>query len=169
MLWPGPLLVQNRAMSSSSSRYRSNVAAIVLNSKGEILCCERSDRKGAWQLPQGGIEQGETTEEALFRELLEEILTNSVSVIGRLDGPIRYEWPEHLHSRGFIGQEQHYFLVRLTAAGEKEFSGAPSEEFAGFEWTGAAEFLARCSGFKAEAYRTALAAFREMFPGVIVP
>ena len=156
-------------MSKNPSKYRLNVAAFVLNPEGRILCCERSDRRGAWQLPQGGIEDGETTEEALFRELREEILTDGISVLGRLDAPIRYDWPEHLHQRGFAGQEQHYFLVRLNERGLNEFKGEPSEEFGSFDWVGSAEFTSRCEGFKAEAYRIALRLFSEMFPGLIAP
>ena len=155
-------------MTDLKSNYRSNVAAIVLNQRGAILCGERSDRAGAWQLPQGGIEKGETAEEALLRELDEEILCNDVVILGRLDSPIRYDWPEDLHRRGFTGQEQHYFLVRLTAEAENQFTGAASIEFRGFEWLGAAEFLSRISGFKAEAYRSAIEQFSALFPGVII-
>ena len=156
-------------MPKAKSSYRLNVAAFVLNQRGAILCCERSDRPGAWQLPQGGIEKGETAEEALFRELLEEILINDVAILGRLDTPIRYDWPKDLHRKGHIGQEQHYFLVRFTKKAEKNFTGAPSEEFGGFAWTGAAEFLSRCSGFKSAAYRSALEQFQTLFPGIIAP
>lgn len=156
-------------MSQKSSNYRLNVAAIVLDEQGRILCCERSDRKGAWQLPQGGIEEGETTEEALFRELREEILTDGVTVLGRLDSPIKYDWPDNLHQNGYVGQEQHYFLVRLNARGLSEFTGASSEEFGSFVWTGEADFLSRSLGFKSEAYRSAIALFKIMFPGVIAP
>src|SRR5438067_8221410 len=55
------------------ARYRLNVAAILQNREGKILVCERADATGAWQFPQGGVDEGETLEAALARELVEEI------------------------------------------------------------------------------------------------
>src|ERR1700728_4353327 len=71
-------LIFNRdAMSKKSDqpdvKYRLNVAAILRNGAGKILIGERQDRPGAWQFPQGGVDDGETLEQALKRELMEEI------------------------------------------------------------------------------------------------
>ncbi len=150
------------------AQYRRNAAIFVLNASGEILACERTDVAGAWQIPQGGIDAGESIEAAMLRELEEEIGTNDVDVLGSLPDPVRYEWPEALYVRGFRGQEQYYFLVRLREGAVLNLDREP-KEFARTEWIGAAEFLSRVSGFKADAYRTALAALQKQFHGLISP
>ncbi len=54
-------------------RYRPNVAALILNTNGSLLICERSNMPGAWQFPQGGVDNGESIEQALIREVREEV------------------------------------------------------------------------------------------------
>lgn len=150
-----------------TKRYRPNVAVVVVNPLGQILACHRTDVAGAWQLPQGGIEDGETPEEALFRELEEEIGTRKVTIIGRLPETICYDWPEHLYRRGFHGQEQHYFLTRLNSDDTPDFDSIRTKEFDKFEWLDCAKFLEKVAGFKAEPYKLALAKLRKLFPDVI--
>ena len=69
----------------SPKRYRPNVAAVVVSAKYPFQCqlfiASRSDIEGAWQFPQGGIDEGETPREALYRELEEEIGTGEVEII----------------------------------------------------------------------------------------
>ena len=147
--------------------YRKNVAVIVLNEAGKILACRRSDQHRTWQLPQGGVDDGESLEQTLFRELLEEIGTDSVDVIGLLPDSITYEWPPEEYHRGFRGQEQSYFLVRLRAGIEIDLSQAIDHEFDAVCWMGMNEFLTHVSGFKAPAYRQALEALAVLYPETI--
>ena len=53
--------------------FRPNAAALILNRSGELLVCERINDRGAWQFPQGGIDEGESALEAMYREVLEEV------------------------------------------------------------------------------------------------
>lgn len=152
---------------NDSKVFRRNVAVVVVNSDGLILACHRTDISGAWQLPQGGIESGETDEAALFRELEEEIGTREAEIIGKLPYTIRYDWPEHLYSRGYHGQEQTYFLVKLRPSAVLDLTRSSYAEFDRCEWLQVEEFLSRVNGFKCEAYRAAIAAFQAMFPHVI--
>lgn len=147
--------------------YRRNVAAFVLNEEGKILTCRRSDRHHAWQLPQGGVKEGEALDAALLRELKEEIGTAEVDILGMLENSIRYNWPEHLHHRGYRGQEQHYFLLRLRRDAVIDLHSDPDAEFDCSEWLSAREFLDRLDGFKASAYTEALQLLQELFPGTI--
>jgi putative (di)nucleoside polyphosphate hydrolase len=84
-------------MEDKVKNYRPNVAAIVLSSaypsKCEILIASRLDIKDAWQFPQGGIDEGETAKEALYRELEEEIGTNEVQIIAEFPGWVSYDFP----------------------------------------------------------------------------
>jgi putative (di)nucleoside polyphosphate hydrolase len=149
-------------------KYRKNVAAVVLNKQGRILICRRSDVYKAWQLPQGGIDKGETPRQALLRELYEEIGTNKVQIIGRLREPIRYEWPPELFERGYRGQEQIYFLVRIAPGEDIPLEHTESKEFDKMKWVTASRFIKKVDGFKAEAYSKALNLLSEQFPETIL-
>ena len=106
-------------MEDNTKNYRPNVAAIVLSSsypaKCEIFIASRLDVEDAWQFPQGGIDEGETPHEALFRELKEEIGTNEIDIIAEFPEWVSYDFPPSVASRmaPFDGQIQKYFLVKL--------------------------------------------------------
>lgn len=104
---------------AKKKNYRPNVAAIILSSKYpekvEFFIARRNDFKDAWQFPQGGIDEGEDVQTALFRELEEEIGTNEVDIIAEFPDWISYDFPAGIASKmyPYDGQEQRYFLVKL--------------------------------------------------------
>src|SRR3954469_6148453 len=88
--------------------YRPNVAAIVRDKEGRILLGERNDYPDSWQFPQGGCDPGETPEEALPRELREEVsLEPGDYRIVAKRGPYRYLFTGGRRKEGYRGQEQH--------------------------------------------------------------
>ncbi len=100
--------------------YRANVGIVITNDKQQILLAKRCGQD-AWQLPQGGIDKGESELEALFRELSEEVglLPEHVEVIAKTPKWLRYDLPDY-HIRRTqkpvcIGQKQVWFLLKLTA------------------------------------------------------
>jgi putative (di)nucleoside polyphosphate hydrolase len=98
--------------------YRPNVGIILLNTRNEVFWGKRV-RQHSWQFPQGGIKYGESPEQAMFRELYEEIglLANQVKVVARTRDWLRYEVPEQWMRRelrgNYRGQKQIWFLLRL--------------------------------------------------------
>jgi putative (di)nucleoside polyphosphate hydrolase len=152
---------KNRFDPEPGLKYHPNVAAILRNPAGEILICERVDPPGAWQFPQGGIDAGETSEEALRREVWEEISIQDGYTIVDRKGPYRYLYPGGAKKRGFHGKEQEYFLL--------DFSGDPASinletehpEFRAYRWIQPQDFrLEWLPAMKKEVYQ---AVFRDFF------
>lgn len=142
---------------SSSLPYRKNVAAFVIKG-GLILTCQRTDKNPDWQLPQGGIDSGETPIHALQRELKEEIYLVDFSIACEIPHPISYEWPERLHARGFRGQEQYFYVVSpKDQTWVPVFNTHTQIEFNDFKWLTASEFTMYVKHtFRAESYLKAL-------------
>jgi putative (di)nucleoside polyphosphate hydrolase len=157
----------NTIMSNSSDlkKYRPNVAAIIVNDNGKILACHRADMEGIWQVPQGGINKTETAEEALLRELEEEIGTKEVDIIWKLPETLRYDWYEKNRNLGFDGQEQTYFLVRLHENAVINLNKS-NPEFNKYKWMPTNEFLSCLSEFKKEVYTTAIKKMKDKFPNL---
>src|SRR5580765_5553037 len=100
--------------------FRPNVAAILLNMDNEMLIAERAHIRGSWQFPQGGVDPGESLEEALLREVEEEIgvKPGKIQVLDQKGG-YRYEFPKGRLKYGIYGgQEQVYFLCRFLGHDE---------------------------------------------------
>jgi len=137
------------------------VAAIVQDRAGRILICERSDTPGAWQFPQGGIEFGETRQEALAREVLEEISLRRKSYsIAAVRGPYRYRFPAGIKKKGFRGQAHHYFLLRLRGPKSLINTAVANGEFSQARWIRPDEFdLTWLPPMKRRAYRRVLRDF----------
>ncbi|HEV7867024.1 MAG TPA: RNA pyrophosphohydrolase [Chthoniobacteraceae bacterium] len=142
-------------------KYRANVAAILRNAGGRILVCERLGVPGAWQFPQGGIDEGETPEQALARELWEEIgvVANDFRVLSRR-GPYRYVFGNGRTKKGYHGKEQLYFLCKYTGddSGIKVETEHP--EFQDFRWIMPVDFcIDWLPEMKREVYRQVFADF----------
>lgn len=92
--------------------YRHNVAAVVVNHDKKVLVCKRNVPQDHWQFPQGGVNEGESEEAAMLRELQEELGSNKFSLLYKSEHQYRFEWPKNqLRNDGLIGQEQRYYLV----------------------------------------------------------
>jgi putative (di)nucleoside polyphosphate hydrolase len=147
-------------MGKTSPIYRPNVAAIIRRNDNKILVGERSDIPGSWQFPQGGIKPRETPEEALERELLEEISLpgESYRIIERKE-PYRYLFDQGRTKEGFHGQEQIYFLVELLP-GHQPNHETSDPEFRALRWILPPEFnIEWVPPFKREVYRQVLSLF----------
>ncbi len=151
----------------SMEGYRKNVAMVVLNDKQNILICRRKGTEN-WQFPQGGIDENELIEEAMYRELYEEVglKKNDVSIVGKTNREIRYDIPKTIRSRvlggKFKGQLQTWFLLRLEEKSSSiNLDHDPSPEFDRFDWVSYWFPLSKIVDFKREAYREALYELRK--------
>jgi putative (di)nucleoside polyphosphate hydrolase len=140
--------------------YRPNVAFILRNRAGEILLGERSDWAGCWQFPQGGVKAGETWDEALAREVEEELgLPPSAYRVVAQRGPYRYLFDGERKRPGFDGQEQHYFLGEWAGA-EQAVRVEADGEFRAVRWIRPAAFrLSWIPEMKRPVYRQVFAEF----------
>jgi putative (di)nucleoside polyphosphate hydrolase len=143
-------------------KYRLNVAAILRNGAGKILIGERLDRSGSWQFPQGGVDDGETLEEALARELREEISVGpSTYEIISSKGPYFYLFDNGKVVKGFHGKKQHYFLAAFKGDPGKIKVETEHPEFRAIRWVDPAEFdISWLPKMKRRVYR---AVFKDFF------
>ncbi len=149
-----------------NDQFRPNVAAIIVSPKypqtSEIFVAERSDIPEAWQFPQGGIDEGETAKEALFRELEEEIGTQDVSIITEYPEWITYEFPESVKEKmkPFIGQCQRYFLVRLKSHAKVNLD-TDHPEFSRYRFERLNTLFSTVSHFKRPIYKQVIKYFQK--------
>lgn len=149
-------------MSENEIKYKRNVAAILRNSRQRILICERLGVKDAWQFPQGGIDEGETPEQALVRELNEEIGVEGRDIqIVEKKGPYFYLYGNGRIKRGHHGKEQLYFLCDYSGPDARINVNTEHPEFQSFRWIAPEDFrISWLPEMKREVYRTV---FQEFF------
>jgi putative (di)nucleoside polyphosphate hydrolase len=140
----------------------------LFNDKGEVFIGERVDNPGAWQMPQGGIDPGEDIEEAVFRELGEEIGTTNAEILKIHDRKIRYSIPEpmlkkmNLWDGKYGGQEQTWVALRFTGDdSEINIFAYEPNEFKSWKWVSLSEILDLIVPFKRDTYLKVIEAFKE--------
>ncbi len=147
-------------------RFRPNVAALILKPGGQLLICERFTVPGAWQFPQGGVDDGESLVEALHREVREEVGLEAghYEILQQREG-YRYLYPEgvrmkKLKKHGSHGQEQTYFLCRLKPGAPEVNVNQKGREFRAYRWIDPGEFdLDWLPAFKRIVYREVMRDF----------
>jgi putative (di)nucleoside polyphosphate hydrolase len=140
--------------------YRRGVGLVVANCEGLIFAGQRIDNPGdAWQMPQGGIDPGETPLRAAFRELEEEtgIPDRAVELVAETPGWLRYDLPRALVPRiwggRYRGQEQMWFLFRFSGPDTLVDIAREHPEFSRWAWMEPAALIERIVPFKRDLYR----------------
>ena len=137
---------------------RSGVGIVVLNKHNKVFIAKRIDNpKNFWQMPQGGVDEGEDFLKAAYRELEEETSIKSVELLKELDGTITYELPDQLLGiiwKGkYKGQKQKWFLMKFTGD-EKEINiKTKNPEFLDWKWVDLKEITKLVVGFKLHVYQ----------------
>jgi len=151
---------------SQKKIYRPNVAFIVLSEdypqRKDIFIAERSDIKDVWQFPQGGIDKGESAEDALFREMEEEIGTKDAKIIAEYPEWISYDFPTHVARKmnPYAGQKQRYFLVQLNKTAKINLA-TKVPEFSAYKFVDYSELSEYIAHFKRPIYEKVLEHFKE--------
>jgi putative (di)nucleoside polyphosphate hydrolase len=150
--------------------YRPNVGIILCNDARLVLWARRSGQVG-WQFPQGGVRPNESPEEAMFRELREEVgLTPThVQVLGRTRDWLRYDIPPAFRRRSphnaIRGQKQIWFLLHLLGSeADVRLDASVRPEFDAWRWIEYWSALDQIVAFKREVYRQALTELAPMLP-----
>ncbi len=153
--------------------YRPCVGVMLLNRQGLAFVGQRADRSGApegvgqwWQMPQGGMDEGEEPEQAARRELFEETGVRSISILAHTSDWLRYDLPQHLIGIAwegrYRGQKQMWFAARLEGP-ESEIDISPREgheqEFDDWQWVRVAELPSLVVPFKRAVYERVVEEF----------
>ena len=135
--------------------FRAGVGAVVLEPNGRVLVLERSDVPGAWQFPQGGLDDGETPLQAARREVEEEtgIPAKALSLLGQYPDLLAYELPAGKQSlRTGMGQVQYWFYFE-TRAVNVPLDHLPPGEFRAARWTTMARAATSTVPFRIPLYK----------------
>lgn len=147
--------------------YRPCVGLILFNNNNKIFVGERIDHKGAWQMPQGGIDEGETVTQAALRELKEEVGTDKAEIIRISEQTLKYDLPDHLirslWNGRYRGQEQTW--VALKFMGEDSDINIITHdppEFSAWQWVNLRETPDLIVPFKRDLYREVITLFSDL-------
>lgn len=145
--------------------YRPCVGVMLLNKDNKVFVGKRIDTmQEAWQMPQGGIDDGEEAQATAMRELKEEIGTNNVEIISQTDDWLYYDLPEHLLGKAwkgrYRGQKQIWFLMRFLGEDAEVNLETEHPEFNKWIWMDVNELSKHIVPFKKDLYEAVIDGFR---------
>jgi putative (di)nucleoside polyphosphate hydrolase len=137
---------------------RSGVGIVVLNKENKVFVAKRIDNpKNFWQMPQGGVDEGEDFLKAAYRELEEETSIKNVELVKELDGTITYELPDRLLGliwKGkYRGQKQKWFLMRFVGSDSEINIKTKHPEFLEWKWVELDKITDLVVDFKLRVYK----------------
>jgi len=146
--------------------YRRGVGVVLVNNRGRVFVAQRIDTaEPAWQMPQGGIDGGETARAAALRELHEEIGTDKARIIAVTRNWLTYDLPADLQNKvwkgKYRGQKQKWFLMRFTGADADINLETDHPEFSTWKWLPFTHLPRVIVGFKRDIYKQVVAAFKD--------
>lgn len=148
--------------------YRPCVGVVLINTEGLIWAGQRIDNPvPAWQMPQGGIDDGEDHTEAALRELWEEtgVKSDKVEILGKTDHWVTYDLPPDILGKvwkgKYRGQKQKWYLLRYLGKDDDIIIDTDHPEFSAWKWIGTEELIRSIVPFKRAVYESVVAHFAE--------
>ncbi len=147
--------------------YRPCVGIMLLNREGKVFVGRRNDSDAlAWQMPQGGIDKGESPKDAALRELQEEIGTAKADIIAEHETWLSYDLPNHLVGKvwkgKYRGQTQRWFCLRFTGEDHDINIETDHPEFIEWQWVNIDDLPNLIVAFKREIYEKVVLAFKDI-------
>jgi putative (di)nucleoside polyphosphate hydrolase len=144
-------------MSNKTLPLRTGVGIIVLNSKNQVFVAKRKDNPvDKWQMPQGGVDLGESLQDAMYRELFEETSISKIEILKELNYWLEYELPQNLLGiiwKGkFRGQKQKWFIVRYLGSDSEININTKKPEFIEWKWLDVNRLTSVIVDFKKNVY-----------------
>jgi putative (di)nucleoside polyphosphate hydrolase len=152
----------------TSDQYRIGVGIMLLNTRGEVFVGRRADLKeDAWQMPQGGIDPGETPRQAAMRELKEEIGTDEADVIAESRGWFQYDVPSEFAPKRWAGrwkgQRQKWLVMLFRGADADIRLSGTYPEFNAWRWVPVKDLAGLAVSFKQQLYLDVIGEFSTVF------
>ena len=151
----------------SDSNYRKGVGIFLINKKKKLWIGKRINSEKFWQMPQGGIDNMETEDEAMKRELLEEIGTNKIQIICKSKDHLRYDIPKNLIKKlwkgKYLGQSQRWFACKFLGVDKDINLNLHKPEFSSWKWIDPYDIMNLVIPFKKEMYLQILGEFKEYY------
>lgn len=147
--------------------FRAGAGAVIIDARGHVLALERADIKGAWQLPQGGLDADEAPLQAAYREIEEEtgIKEGDLEKLGTFPEPLAYELPaDARREKTGRGQVHYWFLFRFTGR-DDIIDVKTGGEFRSWDWMPFQKLLDIVADFRKPAYRRLAENFCPVRPG----
>lgn len=150
--------------------YRPCVGMMIINEERKIFIARRkdldADAQYAWQMPQGGIDEGETPQQAVMREMVEEIGTNAVALMAESSNWIYYDFPGWLKNKlkrdHFVGQRQKWFLFQFIGTETDINLQTKHCEFSQWQWAEKEDVMRQIVPFKLRAYEKVFQEFSDL-------